>query len=353
MKNLFRISTVAAILFGASTLQAQIFPNLGGQRAGISGLTFLKFDFSPRSNAMGGANTALNGDPYALYWNPAAITDVGTTSAALSYTNWFAGINLGYAAFSKPFGVNQHYFGVQIQSLNSGQIERRTEFQPEGDGTYFTANSIAIGLSYAKALTDRFSLGANLKYVDEALEQYTARTVAIDLGFAYRVDWKDVRFAVVLQNFGPNASLNGDRLVRFSGQEVDLKDYPSPTVFGMGFSMMPVKTEEHQLLTAFQLNHPNDNAENYRFGVEYGWRKLLYARVGYKVFVKDQTIPTGGLGVRMRVGRHPLQLDYAVEPVRYLGLQHRVGLSLTLNKAARTDSPMPTEAPALAPAPSN
>jgi hypothetical protein len=354
MKNLFRLGVLVAVLGVPGLANAQLFPNLGGQRAGISGLTFLKFDVSPRSAGLGGANVALSGDPYALNWNPAAITDVGAANAAVGYTDWFAGVNLGYVAFSKPFGRNQHYFGLQVQALNSGQMERRTEFQPQGDGTYFTVSNVAAGISYAKALTDRFSLGANLKYVNETMDAYVAHTVAVDLGFAYRVDWKDLRFAVLLQSFGPNSRLNGDPLVRFGGQAVELENYPSPTLFAMGVSMMPLNTDEHQLLTAFQLNHPNDNAENFRFGVEYGWRKLLFARLGYKIFVKDQNLPTGGVGVRARVGKHPLQIDYAVEPTRFMGLQHRVGLTFTLNTDRRTDSTSPAAASTgAAPAPSN
>jgi len=89
------------------------------------------------------------------------------------------------------------------------------------------------------------------------------------------------------------------------------------------------------LLVALQLNHPNDNSENYRIGVEYEYLKLLYLRAGYKVNVEGQPFPTFGFGLRHRVGGHPLQLGYAGNPTAYFGVLHTIGLSFTFNKQER------------------
>jgi hypothetical protein len=264
----------------------------------------------------------------------------------VSNTFWVAGIQHSYFGGIWNISSNAGTVGLQAQALNAGQMERRTETNPEGTGQYFSAYNVALGLSYAKTLTERFSFGLNLKYVNETLDQYVAHTAVVDLGFLYRVDWKDLKFAVMLQSFGPNSKLRGDKVVRFNGQPVELESYPSPTVFSLGLSMVPWRTDRHSLTTALQLNHPNDNAENIRLGVEYAYRNFLFARAGYKINVEDQPYPTFGVGLRARLGRHPLHLDYAVDPMPYLGWRQRVGISLNITPASTAQRPEAPEAPA-------
>jgi len=320
------------LLFGllnVSAVHAQLFPDLGGQRAGISALTFLKIDVSPRGAALGGAQVALPGDAYALQWNPAAITDLPGTSVGLAHNFWIAGINHSYFSAAHNFG-NAGTVGLTATALTSGAIEKRTETQPNGTGENVYAYYVATGLSYARFLTDKFSFGVTVKYVNETLDSYVAHTAVVDVGFLYRVDWRDLNFAVMLQSFGPNSSLNGDALFSPDGQEIDLNSDPAPTVFSMGLGLMALDMEDHGIRTLVQLNHPNDNAENVRLGVEYDFREMFFARGGYKINVEDQPYPTFGAGIRARLGRHPLMIDYAVDPLPTLGWRQRVGLSLNL-----------------------
>ena len=85
-------------------------------------------------------------------------------------------------------------------------------------------------------------------------------------------------------------------------------------------------------MVSFELQHPNDNAENFRFGAEYAYLKLLFIRAGYRINVEGKPFPSMGLGVRHRVGGHPLYLNYSVLPTQVLGTQHLVGLGFSINK---------------------
>jgi hypothetical protein len=62
---------------------------------------------------------------------------------------------------------------------------------------------------------------------------------------------------------------------------------------------------------------------------------LLFVRAGYKIGVKDQRTPTFGAGVRTRIGRHPLIVDYAADPHPYLGFAQQIGLQFSINKESR------------------
>jgi hypothetical protein len=329
--------TLWFFLLATTALQAQLLPRLGGQRAGISALTFLKIDPSPRSAAMASANVAVLGDAYSTNTNPASLADVDKLTFAASNTFWPAGINLAFFSGvmpTKKAGV----FGLSVTSLTTGMMERRTEFQPDGTGQFFSASNTAVGLSYSKRLTDYFSYGVTLKYVNEQLAEYMAHTGVVDLGFLYRTDFKDLSFAVAMQSFGTNSKLKGDyEPDGLNSKPVTLGSYPAPTLFKLGVSMIPWKTDDKSLTTTIQLNHPNDNAENIRIGLEFEYKKLLYLRAGYKINVDDQVYPTAGVGVRAHIGKHPLHIDYAVDPTRYLGWIHRFGLTFAINKMEREE----------------
>ncbi len=62
----------------------------------------------------------------------------------------------------------------------------RTVDQPEGTGEFFSAGDIAVGLSYARNLTDRFSIGFSAKYIQETIWHESASAIAIDAGTTFQ-----------------------------------------------------------------------------------------------------------------------------------------------------------------------
>lgn len=285
---------------------------------------------------MGGFHVGIDGDAYSVFSNPASMVDVQGLSLASSNQFIIQGLNQTY--FSAILPKEGSAWGMQVTSQTSEKMERRTEFQPGGTGEYFYASSIAAGAAYAKTLSDKFSFGLQIKYVQERLAEYIDHSAAIDLGFLYRTDFKALQFAILLQNFGTNSSLSGDFLeLDFNRTNYDLSSNSPATVFKIGMSMRPIEKGDHVLITGIQLNHPNDNAENIRIGVEYMYREFLFLRTGYKLNVLGQTIPSFGGGVKTRVGRHPLRIDYALNPTNFLGLQHSAGISFTLNNTSRDE----------------
>ena len=324
------------LIFVSANVFGQLLPNYGGQRAGLSTLSFLKNDVNPRSLSLGGASVALNYDGFSLFNNPALITSTNAFSAAAS--NLVVGASVQQSFLSGVLPVKNSHFGLSINSLNSGAMEVRTEFQPNGTGELFYVSNNAIGLTYARSLSDMFSMGLTIKYIYEQIAQYTNHTASADLGFSYKTDFKDLRFAVMVQNFGGNSTLNGDFLaVDFNrdSASIDLNPYTVPTVFKMGLSMVPYKSEFHSVLVIAELNHPNDNAENFRVGAEYNYRDLLFARAGIKLSVEGQRLPSFGIGLRSRIGAHPLRIDYGVNPTNFFGMQHNFGLFFQFNKMER------------------
>jgi len=327
------------LLIGLSA-KAQVFPNLGGQRAGISTLGFLKSDLSARSVGLSGASIALEPDAYTAFINPAGIPSLKGISFASGVRVIGAGMMQSSFAANLPT-KNGHSFALSFNNLNSGAIEVRTEFQPEGTGEIIYVTNTSAGLTYAKELSDNFSFGLQLKYIYEQLAQYHNHTAAADLGFLYKTDVKDLKFAVVVQNFGGKSEVSGDtKPVEFGNAPTRLPDrYALPTVFRLGASFVPWEKDKQSVLVSAQLNHPNDNAENLRIGVEYSYMKMLFLRTGYALNVAGRNLPSFGVGLKSRIGYAPLRFNYSIEPNQYLGWQHVAGISLTFEKQPSRDEP--------------
>jgi hypothetical protein len=331
LRRLYLILLVAL----CASAQAQILPNFGGQRAGLSALSFLKNDLNPASFGMASASVANRGTHYSSENNPAALVQIENTGLALSNTSVGAGIQQSFAGVAIKLNGGA-VIGFNVNTLNSGAMEVRTEFEPNGTGQLFYANNTALGVNYSQYLSKNFSIGIGLRYIYEGISTYSNHTVAGDIGFLYSTDFKDLTFAVVVKNFGGNSQMLGSGLEsEFNRTEVTLGKYTTPTIFKMGFSLVPYEKDNKRLLVAVELNHPSDNAENVRLGSELSLRELLYLRLGYKLSVKGQNYPTAGVGVKTRIGSHPLYIDYGVNPTNRMGVQHLLGVRLPFNQDKR------------------
>ena len=225
---------------------------------------------------------------------------------------------------------------VSMNYLGSGNQKRRTEFQPLGDGSVYGADAYKLGLGYSKSLSRMFSFGVNVNFIREQLAEYYANAASVDLGFLYQTDWKALSFAVGLQHFGVNSTLKGSEIpVTYNRNGSVAKDgYGAPTLFSMGFSMIPFQKDEHQILVSTQLNHPNDNAENIRIGVQYRYDSLLYFRAGYRLNVVGENI-SAGIGVQTSFRTIPFNIEFAVVPNRNLGILYCLGLNIGFIKVGQ------------------
>ena len=325
------------LLLSLSSLfsQAQLLPNFGGQRAGLSALSFLKNDLSPVSFAMASASVANKGNLYSSENNPAALVQIKSSGIAISNLSVGAGIYQSFLASGFTLDDGS-VIGFNVNSLNAGAMEIRTEFEPNGTGQLFYANNTAFGMNYARKLSQNFSIGIGLKYIYEGIASYTNHTITADIGFLYTTDYKDLTFAVVVKNFGGNSQMIGSYLeTTFNRTDVVINKYTTPSIFKMGFSFVPYESKSKKVVASAELNHPSDNAENIRLGGELSFRDLLFTRLGYKLSVQGQNYPTAGIGVKTRLGVHPLYIDYAVNPTNRMGVQHLIGLSIPFNNDQR------------------
>lgn len=323
------ITTILFALIFVDTNFAQLFPTLGGQRAGISTAQFLKIGVGGRASAMADAFIAVANDATALYWNPAGLVNSTRDEVVFSHNEWVAEIKHEFVGISYRLSSND-VIGIAFTSLHMDDMKVTTEVLPFGNGEYFTFGDMAFAITYSRKMTEQFSFGASIRYIDETLDKLKMRGIMIDLGTLYWTGLGTTRFAVAITNFGNELAPNGKVVLFGKREKSNWQSFSPPTMFRIGFAFEPLQNDEHRITSSVQLNHPNDNSENVSIGAEYAWHELLYLRGGYKINVDEQDF-TFGAGVKINAGIADLHFDYGYSKFQRLGSTHRLSLQLGIN----------------------
>ncbi|MFZ1518028.1 MAG: PorV/PorQ family protein [Ignavibacteriaceae bacterium] len=320
--------TIILLVFSFSEIKPQLFPVLGGQRAGISTAQFLKIGVGGRASAMGDAFVAVANDVSALYWNPAGLTQFQDNQIIFSHNEWVVDINHDFVGAVYHLD-DANTFGVSLTALSMDEMKVTTEYAPFGTGEFFGFSDIGFAVSYSRKMTDQFSFGGTVRYIEETLDQLKMRGIMIDLGTYYWTGLGSTRFAVTVTNFGNDLAPDGEVVLIGNRTKSDWQSFSPPTMFRIGFAFEPYENEEHKLTTSIQLNHPNDNSENLSIGAEYVWNKMFFARGGYKINVDEQNYSFGA-GVNVPISIANVSVDYAFANFSRLGSAHRFSIILGL-----------------------
>ncbi len=320
--------TFLLVIITFAEIKPQLFPMLGGQRAGISTAQFLKIGVGGRATAMGDAFIAVANDASALYWNPAGLSQFEDNQIIFSHNNWVVDINHEFLGAVYHLD-DANTFGVSLTSLSMQDMKVTTEFAPFGTGEYFGFSDLGLAISYSRKMTDQFSFGGTIRYIEETLDVLKMRGVMIDLGTYYWTGLGTTRFAVTVSNFGNNLAPDGEVVLIGKRSKSDWQAFSPPTIFRIGFAFEPYQDDENKITTSIQLNHPNDNSENLSLGLEYVWNKMFFARGGYKFNVDEQNYSFGA-GINLPINIANVSVDYAFANFTRLGSAHRFSIILGL-----------------------
>jgi hypothetical protein len=209
--------------------------------------------------------------------------------------------------------------------LHMPDMEVTTEIHPTGTGEYFRYYDTFGALTFGVNLTQQFSFGASVKYVEEGLAELKMDGWMIDIGTFYWTGFKSLRFAVSLSNFGPDMKPDGSytkTTPEGTSYSENYEAFSPPTTFRVGTAMEVYETENYTLTTSFQINHPVDNAENAVFGLEFNYLKRLYLRAGYKINYDEEKF-TIGTGIDIPISALNFSVDYAYKSFTNLGSTHQ------------------------------
>jgi hypothetical protein len=316
------------------------------RRVGTTTADFLAIGFGSAGAAMGDAYVSVVNDLSAAYWNPAGLSYLTQHEAQFSYQPWIADINTSFTGVGLVL-PNLGTFSLSLIQAGYGEIEVTNLTMQDGTGEKYTANDIAVSLSFARKLANWFAFGASGKYVASKIWHSSASAFAVDLGVIVNTRFfsptgkteDGLNIGMSISNYGTKMKYDGLDLL----QPIDIAPYEQgnyrdvpgkfslqgwelPLIFRIGISINALVTGPHRLILAADALHPNNNMESVNLGCQYQatlpTAGQFYLRGGYKaLFLDDSEYGWsfgGGIVLRMmhNVG---LKVDYAYRGMGVLG----------------------------------
>lgn len=287
---------LSGLLLLPGLLLAQYDYGFDFAKTGSGGLQFLKIGVGARESAMGEAVSGAVQDVNAVFWNPAGLAHATRYQAAFSRNEWLVNSTQSAAAIAIPFKT----FTVAVSALAFAidDFEETTVTQPDGTGRMVSAGDVLFSVAAARMFTNKLSIGGQVKYVSESLDEQTIDNVLFDVGALYYTGFRDLRLAFVLQHFGPDMKL------------ID-QTFRTPLLFRLSATDELFKTGEMALTLAGELVHATDHVEVFNLGTELQLHQLLYLRGGYRFNTDEGRLACGFGVVSPAMAGLNLKIDYS------------------------------------------
>jgi len=330
--------TCAIALIPMADVYGQQTGNESGTRLAQTGMNFLSVSLSARAAGMGDAMTAQEGSAISMFYNPAGMASMpAQAQVSVGQVQWIGETKYFYGSVAyRPSRGAYGTFGLFVTSADYGEfIGTIRADNPSGyiDTGVFGPSALAVGMGYATNLSDRFAIGANIKYARLSLGESVMRmgedgmewqdnvegTPAVDFGILYRTGFRSLLFAFNARNFS--------REVTYSEESMEL-----PLTFGLGVSMdlmsLAQRSDDtHSMLVSVVAEHPRDYVEQLKIGGEYTFMNTLALRAGY-VFPTDEQGISLGAGINTSVRGAQFGFDYGYTRFGVFGNVNRFAIHL-------------------------
>ena len=331
---MLRIYILTGVLLFSTLLSAQS-PNLG-----TSGAQFLKIPLGATESGMAGAVVGLTGGASSLFWNPAGIAKTQGVDLNFTYMKWFDLFDMNAASVVYNVG-DMGVLGFSAISFSTNQIEITNEESPNGTGQYYDASDIAIGVSYARYLTNAFNVGFTIKYVNQSIWHESASGVAVDIGTQYKLDFQNLTIAMSMTNFGSSMQYSGADLQvreaanasypksRLAPADLSTSSYALPLSFQVGLGFDIYKSEFLKIIGGIDAVHPNDNYERLQFGSQISAFDRFFLRGGY-IYHHDTQNFAFGAGANVPAGNTKIEFSYSYSHYKILPAVHRISCGINI-----------------------
>ncbi len=345
-------------------------------RAITTAVPFLLITPDSRSGALGEAGVAIADNANAMHWNFSTMAFTEKRYGfSLNYTPWLRGlgipdINLSYVAGYYNLGQRNGVFGLDFRFFSLGNIEF-TDDQGVKTGEY-SANEFAISVAYTRQLSENFSAGTGIRYIQSNLinsgalgsipQAKPGRSIAGDFTFFYKKPFKIksgeqelpalFRAGLNISNIGAKMNYTQTAVKDFIPMNLRLGyaltlslDQYNTITFTNDLNKLLVptirdttgsKTVLEGLFSSFA-DAPGGMKEEFReiiwnVGVEYWYNNLFAARAGlfYEAPDKgDRKFMTIGLGIRFNI--FSIDVAYLIPFENTHPLQNTLRFSLSLD----------------------
>lgn len=333
------LKTIVALVLVQFLLSGSLFSQT---KVGISAATFLGIGAGPKALSQGSSMVATASDASTIYWNPGAAAQLDRNQVVFSNTNWFLNTELNF--FAATFNLGRgHTIGIGYYNLDYGREEVTTATEQSGTGEYWSASDMTFSVTYARLLTDRFSLGGSVKYIQSKIWHESARAFAVDVGLLFKTQLDGLRIGMSISNYGTEMQYTGSDIY----EQIDLDDesygnnetitamlktdeWALPLYFRIGLAYTKDLTNYSKITLSSDALVPSDNEEQLNLGLEWEFFNQFALRAGYKAlgYTDSQEGLTLGGGIKYRFNNLGLMLDYSYQEFEYFNNVQTFGIGL-------------------------
>jgi len=270
-------------------------------KTGTSASPFLKIPVGARAVAMGGSFVSVVDDASSLYWNPGGLAKMSKIGLIFDHMPWLGGIKFNFLGIGIPLKQFGN-LGVSVTSMATEEMDVTTVDNQMGTGETFDAASVAVGLTYSRNLTDRFTIGATFKFINERIYNSAANGIAMDIGTIYDTPFEGLRLGFSVANFGTKMRIMGEdlnyRLDIAPNQngnktivaQVKTEEFDLPLIMRVGLSMDIWQNEFNKIVISVDGINPSDNSQSINMGFEWSlFSNTVFVRGGYnEMFLEDR-----------------------------------------------------------------
>ncbi len=271
-----------------------IFNNnvIAQEKIAQTGMQFLSVISDAKAASMAGAVTSIETNSSALFFNPATMGfNTQFISTSFSLNKWIADINHQNISLSiSPAEGEYGVFALSLQLIDYGEIlgtvVANTDLGYEDIGN-LSASSYAVGFGYSKRLSDKFSVGGQVKYVAQDLAnaivpvtdsttstvENKASGLAFDFGTLFKTGYKSLQFGMSVRNFSQE--------FKYAQEGFEL-----PLTFSIGISMdmfdfTSLEKNEHSFILSIDAIDARSHSAQIAIGCEYMFLERFMIRTGY------------------------------------------------------------------------
>ncbi|MDQ6831497.1 MAG: PorV/PorQ family protein [Gemmatimonadota bacterium] len=305
MSRQFTLLGFALASFAAPVAQAQFAK--GDADGGVHSMTMLSMAISPRAVGIGEAMAGIDRDPSAIWYNTAGLAGLKTNAFTVNASERFAQTQLVGAAVAFPTEIAT--FGIAARIFNAGTAQGFQAGQPTGSNV--RAYQFALEGGGALQLAPWWRWGGTLAYAQEVLGDESQASVGINSGMQFPGVFSDrLTLGVGFRNFGTNVNFDETQkgfsppMYGYVGGAYDLFKQRNLIQTPMLFRGQPIVFDTKLLA---QLNMPDKDELQGRFGIEATVNGVALARIGYQT--GDDNRKGLSLGAGVNVGQ--FRLEYA------------------------------------------
>ena len=329
MKKLIIITLAVSLLVQAGFAQNKL---------GQTGAQFLSVASDAWGGGMAEAMTIIEMRSASLLFNPAGMARMDATIDIMASQNqWIADIthNLFTVAFS-PVDGKYGVFGASLMTVDYGEMQGTMVWGNDKgyiDTEMLRPSAYAAGVGYATALSDKFAVGGQLKYIGlnygrsvfpddngnaDTVKSHIAFANAFDVGTIFKTGWHSLAFGMSVRNFSDEIKM-------------EKESFQLPLTFSVGigmdvFDLFRERMENQRLQIAVDALHYRSHPEQLKIGIEYKPVSLLALRTGFYTSEDENTgsFDENDLTFGVGIQQFGLVFDYAYTPKGVWNEVHRV-----------------------------